>query len=552
MLPATVAVRGIFFRLTSSRVFNEVSPMFGKLFQRVSEAPTNPQVVDVAKEFDVADLYRGPVTVDAESEAALPLDEKLRQAYFWVVNHAVISPFYDIEYQDGPAQSFVFGDAKGTVTLPSGQSYCSFVLLPLLTFAVRAKCLLIGGPGRGKTSSAILMGVLAGFSIRDVRRAIQKGQPQMTIADLIGSPLPADLVAAKSLDEIGIGWRKWLSMRVKIIDEYNRIPTRTQSALLTLMSDNYAELFDQTFECPESAWYLTANDDAGGGTYQVIEALRDRIDVVVKALHFNTRFLGELLERVESGIKPEEVVPPQIIFTENDWSRMHREILNVRVPDPILRRLEFFASQFEFSDHAATQFEYKTKDTVKLAGSDWSQLAAQETGKDKLKDLGAQTRNGLSVRSLMTVMVFVKAMSFFRGLREVTLDDVRQIIPFVLHDKLVQDADCPFFEAAENAMLRTDKVGWIRKMFDLSCAEYERLELDRDDPVAALSAEFDLGLDGVSQREVKSRLVKIERLLSQWSKSRKFYGHMFDDVLKLKYLHQRYTNYLRWLEWKGK
>ncbi len=26
-----------------------------------------------------------------------------------------------------------------------------------------------------------------------------------------------------------------------------------------------------------------------------------------------------------------------------------------------------------------------------------------------------------------------------------------------------------------------------------------------------------------------------------------FYGHIFDDVLKLKYLHQRYTNYLRWL-----
>lgn len=192
------------------------------------------------------------------------------------------------------------------------------------------------------------------------------------------------------------------------------------------------------------------------------------------------------------------------------------------------------------------------KDTVKLAGSDWSQLAAQETGKDKLKDLGAQTRNGLSVRSLMTMMVFVKAMAYFRGLRDATMDDVRQIIPFVLHDKLMQDADCPFFESPENAMLRTDKVGWIRKLFDLSCAEYERLELDRDDPVAQLAAEFDRGLEGLPQREVKSRLVKIERVLSQWSKSRKFYGHMFDDVLKLKYLHQRYTNYLRWLEWKGK
>jgi hypothetical protein len=217
-----------------------------------------------------------------------------------------------------------------------------------------------------------------------------------------------------------------------------------------------------------------------------------------------------------------------------------------------LRRLEFFASQFEFSDHAAAQFEYKTKDTVKLAGADWTQLAAQETGKDKLKDLGAQTRNGLSVRTLMTVLGFVKAMAYFRGGREVTLEDVRQIIPFVLHDKLMQDADCPFFEASDNATFRTDKVGWIRKLFDMACAEYERLELDRDDPVAQFSAEFDRGLDGVSERDVNARLVKIERVLNQWSKSRKFYGHMFDDVLKLKYLHQRYTNYLRWLKWKGK
>jgi MoxR-like ATPase len=527
--------------------------MFSKLFQRVSEAPTNPQAQPAAREFDVADLYRGPVAMDdGQTNSALPLDEKLRQAYFWIVNHAVISPFYDIEYQEGPPQSFVFGDAKGSVTLPSGQSYCSFVLLPLLTFAVRAKCLLIGGPGRGKTSSAILMGVLAGYSIREVRRAIQKGQPQMTVADLIGSPLPADLVAAKSLDQIGIGWRTWLSMRVKIIDEYNRIPTRTQSALLTLMSDNYAELFDQTFECPESAWYLTANDDAGGGTYQVIEALRDRIDIVVKALHFNTRFLGELLERVESGIKPEEVVPPQIIFSQEDLARLHREVLGVKVPGALLRRLEFFASQFEFSDRAATQFEYKTKDTVKLAGADTAQLAGQETGKDKLKDLGAQTRNGLSVRSLMTLFVFVKAMAYFRGQRDVTMEDVRQIIPFVLHDKLVQDSDCPFFESAENTMLRTDKIGWIRRLFDMACAEYDRLDLDGDDAVGQLSTEFDRGLDGVSPREVKARLVKIERVLGQWSKSRKFYGHMFDDVLKLKYLHQRYTNYLRWLEWEGK
>lgn len=283
----------------------------------------------------------------------------------------------------------------------------------------------------------------------------------------------------------------------------------------------------------------------------MIEALRDRIDIVVKSLHFNTRFLGDLLDRLEAGIRPEEVVPGQIIFTEEEGNRLQQNIRKVRVPTAILRRLEFFAGQFEYLDPAAVQLEYKTKDTAKLAAVEWSQVMALDTGKDKQKDVGAQTRNGLSVRSLMTSLLFVKAMAYFRGSAEVSMEDLRQIIPFVLHDKLAQDPDCPFFEMAENSVLRTDKIGWIRRMFDTSCAEYDRLGLDRDDPVAELSAEFEKGLEGVSQGEVKKRLVKIERVMRDWSKTRKFYGHMFDDVLKLKYLHQRYTNYLRWLEWKG-
>ncbi len=521
-------------------------------FHHVSASPTNPQPPASPKQFDVADLYRGPVAdVTPSANGQAPLDEKLRQAYFWIVNHAIISPHYDLEYYDGPHQRYKFGDSKTEVNLPSGQSYSSFVLLPLLNFAMRRRCLLVGGPGRGKTSSAVLMGVLAGYSVPEVRRAMQHGQPQMTISDLLGNPLPADLVSARSMDDITIAWRKWLSMRVKIIDEYNRIPTRTQSALLTVLSDNYAELLDQVYECPAAAWYLTANDDAGGGTYPVIEALRDRIDIVVKTLHFNNRFLNELLARVEAGIDPAEIVPGQLIFTEAEIDQMNREALRVEFPSALRRRLEFFASQFEFLEPAAEQLEYKTKDTAKLAGADLHLLAASETGRDRLKDLGAQTKNGLSVRALMTVLVFAKALAYFRGERVVAFEDLRQIVPFVLHDKLQPDLDAPFFEAPGNAVFRVDRVGWLRRLFDLACAEYDKLNLDQDDPVAELETEFALGLAGVTEAEVRARLVKIERVLADWSKGRKLYGHLFDDVLKLKYFHQRYTNYLRWLTFQG-
>lgn len=518
------------------------------LFNKLSSAPTNPHAKEGPRVFDVAELYQGPVkTQGADRGPELPLDEKLRQAYFWIVNTAIISPHYDVEYNDAPPQQYVVGDSKGKLTLPSAQSYSSFVLMPLLTFASRKKCLMVGGPGRGKTASAILMGVLAGYPIREVKRAMQHGHPQMTIADLLGNPLPADLVAASRMEDIRISWRRWLDMRVKIIDEYNRIPTRTQSALLTVMGDNYAEVLNHIHECPDSAWFLTANDDQGGGTYQVIEALRDRIDVVVPALAFNPRFLIDLLTRIEENVRPEEVVPQQIIFSEDELERMVVEIRGVALPKEVRRRIEFFASQFELCEVAGEQFEYRTKDTARLAGVEWSTLAAQDSGRDRLKDLGTQTKNGLSVRALMTLIHYGKAIAYFRGNDAVQLDDIRQVLPFVLHDKLVPDLDAPFFEAAGNGAFRTDRIGWLRNLFNASAAEYDRLNLDQEDPVQDLADDLRKGLEGLPEREVKARLTQIQRTIAKLVSGKKLYGHLYDDLLKLKYLHQRYTNYLRWL-----
>lgn len=112
--------------------------MSSNIYRRISTAPTNPQRAARPKKFDVADLYQGPLQSEFDpAPAAIALDEKLRQAYFWIVNSAIISPHYDIEYNLTPPQSFVVGDSKRRLTLPSGQSYSSYVLLPLLTFATR-------------------------------------------------------------------------------------------------------------------------------------------------------------------------------------------------------------------------------------------------------------------------------------------------------------------------------------------------------------------------------------------------------------------------------
>ena len=522
--------------------------------RQVSAYPTLPKPsAAIGSAFDVRDLYSGPAAVTEQSGSTngVPLDEKFRQAYFWIVNHAIITPYYDIEFHTTAPRSFRYGGAGTTVQLPTDQSYSSFVLLPLLNFAVRKRALFIGGPGRGKTASAILMGILAGYPIEEIRRSIQHGQPQMTIADLLGNPLPKALINSDNMEDIKIAWRRWISMRVKIVDEYNRIPTRTQSALLTLLADGYAEILGQTIESPESAWFLTANDDMGGGTYQVIEALKDRIDIVIKALNFNPRFTSDLLGRIEDGVKPEKMVPKEIIFTEKELEDSYAQILKVPIPRPVLRRIEFFFSQFDFCDLAAQDIEYKSKDTIRLAGKTLGSVCASDCGRDKVKCICSQTENGLSVRALMTLISFAKTMAWFRGSPEVTVHDVRQIVPFLLHEKLVPNLSSPFFDQTGNGIFRVDRIAWIRKAFDLANEEFVRLDLDRTDPVGDLDVIFEKGLDGVSEKDVLKQLNSIETCLGDLEKKKSIlYAHVHADVLKLKYYHQRYSNYLRWLKWQ--
>ncbi len=523
--------------------------------RQVSAYPTLPKAGAAAgNAFDVRDLYSGPAAVKEATGAAsaMPLDEKFRQAYFWIVNHAVITPYYDIEFNTTAPRVFRYGGVGTEVRLPTEQSYSSFVLLPLLNFAVRKRALFIGGPGRGKTASAILMGILAGYPIEEIRRSIQHGQPQMTIADLLGNPLPKALIESDNMEDIKIAWRRWISMRVKIVDEYNRIPTRTQSALLTLLADGYAEILGQTIESPESAWFLTANDDMGGGTYQVIEALKDRIDIVIKALNFNPRFTSDLLSRIEDGVRPEKMVPKEIIFTEKELEDSYAQILKVPIPRPVLRRVEFFFSQFDFCDLAAQDIEYKSKDTIRLSGKTLASVCANDCGRDKVKCICSQTENGLSVRALMTLLAFAKTLAWFRGSPEVTVHDVRQIVPFLLHEKLVPNLSSPFFDQTGNGIYRVDRVAWIRKAFDLANEEFVRLDLDRVDPVAVIDDAFENGLDGVPESEVRKQLNLIETYMAELAKNTKLYAHVHSDVLKLKYYHQRYSNYLRWLTWQKK
>jgi MoxR-like ATPase len=471
------------------------------------------------------------------------LHDKMRRAYMWIVNNAVICPYYDIEFGGKTKLQSPAGDE---LVLPDAMSFSSFVLIPMLTLFTCRRALMIGGPGRGKTTSALLMALISGMSRDEVRRYIVRGHPQLTVADMLGAPLPSDLMKAEDLGDVKVSWRQWITARVKIVDEYNRIPTKTQSALLSLLAEGYAEQFDQYVHTGRSSWFLTANDDAGGGTFQVIDALKDRLDVIVRAVPFNSGYLDTLLRRIEADKTPEEMIPSEIVFTKAELDAIYASILAVEVPQGVLDRLGFFLGQLDFCRMASPQFEYKSKDTLKLAGATVASVCNEQCPLDKRRHLCTQTENGVSARSYQTALHYAKAIAYFRGNRAVEVEDLRQVVPWVLHDKLQPNTRSPYFQADRNGQYLKDRVAWIRQMLDTSLEQFERHEPIRKE-VRGFRDELDQGLAGVDLKTVEARRGKVSQLLQRLIKKSELSGPVYEDLLQLKAIYSRYQNYEQWL-----
>jgi MoxR-like ATPase len=475
-----------------------------------------------------------------QSRKANSLHEKCRLAYQWILDNAIYCPYTDIEY--GPR--ITLGRAEQQIKLASEDSYASFILLPLLTLMTSRRLLLIGAPGRGKTTVATLMALLAGYRLDEIKHAVQHGHPQMTQADILGSPLPSDLVQARNSADIRVLWRNWIRMRVKIIDEYNRIPTKTQSCLLSLMAEGYAEMYEQIIHSENSAWFLTANDDLGGGTFQVIEALKDRIDIVVRCTPFNTRYLEALAKRIAQAKQPEDFMPTDIIFTSAELDQIAAAIRAIDMPAEVLEVLGFLISQLDFCRRASDTLEFQNKDTLHLAGRRVGHVCTEDCPLDKLENLCTQTESGVSARAYQTIIHYAKALAFFRGQTTVSDEDIRQILPWVLHEKLKPNPQSDFFQKTENHVYQTDKVSWIRQLFDQALTQYAAYQPLRQPIIELQTQATSNNLDGLPPHVLKQQIQTIRQQLEDMVTELELNAPVHNDIVLLKHLYVQYRNQL--------
>ena len=325
-------------------------------------------------------------------------------------------------------------------------------------------------------------------------------------------------------------------MRVKIIDEYNRIPTRTQSALLTRDGRQLRRDARPDLRVPRGRLVPDRQRRRGRrhlpgdrGAARPHRRRRQGAGVQHRASS------ASCSTRIEEGIRPEEVVPAQIVFTEAEMDRLHDEICAV---DAARRRCGGGSSSSPASSSSSSRRRaVRVQDQGHGAARrrrPGSLLGADDTGRDRLKDLGSQTRNGLSVRALHdAARASSRRWPTSAATARSELEDVRQILPFVLHDKLVPDPDAPFFEAAgqRRATAPTGSAG------SAGCSTCPAPSTTGWTWTATTRSPSPGRVRARARRRRRERGPRrgwctSSALLATWIDGRKLYGHLYDDLLE--------------------
>ena len=87
-------------------------------------------------------------------------------------------------------------------------------------------------------------------------------------------------------------------------------------------------------------------------------------------------------------------------------------------------------------------------------------------------------------------------------------------------------------------------------MFDMAMDQYEDLAQD-DSPVRDRMEEMERGLVDVSGREAAKRRQRILDELRKYNRAGELSACNYADIIVLKSIYMRYSNYLLWLEGKS-
>ncbi|MFC1704975.1 AAA family ATPase [Nanoarchaeota archaeon] len=387
--------------------------------------------------------------------------------------HQVYNTLQGGGYYITSANELVYGkrtaiplDEAGVQTVETSDvMYNASLTLSILTCMLQdAGMLLIGKPGRGKTTLAEYVGsAVFGLPIKTIQKATIYGNPELTEEKMLAA---FDIIKFMR-GEKDLVVRDFLKLPIRLIDEVNRIPSETQSDLLQVVDRGFTTYQNEMIIACQAALFATANPP-DEGNYDMTEPFLDRFDValVVKAINpfrysdFTERRVGKIKKNNELGVPvPERITPADI-------TAIRKIIYSVEFPSDLMSMLSHFSAELETCDMAGTTPDTKNKSNTIYEGVE--SLCQKCDHYSAENNLCSKTKNDFSARAISSAYAYSKALAAWRGSRRVNKDDVRYALAYSSWFRL-----SPTIRVSEEEPRhKNDRIAWVKSMFDASMQSY--------------------------------------------------------------------------------
>ena len=259
----------------------------------------------------------------------------------------------------------------------------------LLVLLCRGHALIEGVPGLAKTLAVKAMARILQLDFQRVQCT-----PDLMPADVIGSNIFNFSTSAFTLH------RGPMFTDLLLVDEINRTPPRTQSALLESMEERQVTIDGSRHELSNFfTVFATQNPIEFEGTYPLPEAQLDRFLLKIRVAYPEAQQEMEILERYQAGFDGRELERMQLAPLESSTLAAARDAVGSVKVEPGL-------------------FKYITEITRRTR--DWPSLSL-----------------GASPRAALNLLFASKAMAAMDGRDYIIPDDVKEVAPAVMRHRLV-------------------------------------------------------------------------------------------------------------------
>jgi len=256
--------------------------------------------------------------------------------------------------------------------------------------------LLEGPPGTGKTLLA-----------KAISRLFSKEYKRIQCTTDI---LPSDILGAQFYDPKSQKFEMIkgpIFTSILLVDEINRAPARTQSALLEAMAEKQVTIEGKTFELDKNFFLIaTQNPQDYEGTFALPEVQLDRFMMRIKLTHSTPKAEAEILKQFFSG------------SISNEYSKLNNDPIDVNSLKENLNQIHIDKSLIEYSCHILDAF--RSHPSVAF---------------------------GPSIRASQHLLMASRALAFFEQRDHIIPDDIKTLAPQVLNHRLQMSSE---FEIAQN------------------------------------------------------------------------------------------------------